>query len=169
MVEPPAIARHLVEAELDRLMDSPALRRAPSHMRLLRYLVERRMAADDSALRETAIAIEVFRRDPSTYDPQTDPIVRVTMRRLRDRLETHYIDHDKEIAVRILLPKGRYAPEFLARTGKAQPERGILVLRTRNQTGDADLDSRCDAFADRLRDHLANAIEPMNQSTLKRL
>lgn len=160
MVEPPVIARHLVEAELDRLMDSPSLRRAPSHMRLLRYLVARRLAQDDPALRETAIAIEVFRRDPSTYDPQTDPIVRVTTRRLRERLEAAYAGRDTEPAVRILLPKGRYAPEFVARPGAAASRLGLLVLRTRNQTGEAGLDPRCDAFADRLRDHLAHAGLP---------
>ncbi len=141
-------------------MDSPALRRAPSHMRLLRYLVTRRLAADDASLRETAIAFEVFRRDPSTYDPQTDPIVRVTTRRLRERLETHYATHDTTPALRILLPKGRYAPEFAARAGAVPPQLGILVLHTRNQTGDAGLDARCDAFADRLRDHLAHAGVP---------
>lgn len=160
MVQTPAIARDVVEAELARLVESPWLRRAPSHMRLLRYLVARRMAADDAALRETAIAIEVFRRDPSTYDPQTDPIVRVTMRRLRERLETHYARHDTSPQVRIVLPKGRYAPEFVTLPGAAASPHGVLVLPTRNQTGDATLDARCEAFADRLHDHLAHAGLP---------
>lgn len=157
MIEPPAISSDLVHAELERLMESPALRRAPSHMRLLRYLVSRRLAADDAALRETAIAIEVFRRDPSTYDPQTDPIVRVTARRLRERLEAHYAAGDTVPDVRIALPKGRYAPQFVARAAAAPAQVGILVLPTRNQTGETDLDARCEAFADRLRDHLAHA------------
>jgi len=157
MVQPPAISSDLVRAELERLMESPALRRAPSHMRLLRYLVSRRLAADQTALRETAIAIEVFRRDPSTYDPQTDPIVRVTVRRLRERLEAHYAARDTAPDVRIVLPKGRYAPEFVTRATTTPAPLGILVLPTRNQTGESGLDARCEAFADRLRDHLAHA------------
>lgn len=159
MVEPPDISQELVDAELDRLMDSPALRRAPSHMRLLRYLVTRRLAGDAGALRETAIALEVFRRDPSTYDPQTDPIVRVTTRRLRERLDVHYATQAAPV-LRIVLPKGRYAPEFVTRAVATPRERTLLVLRTANQTGDPALDPRCEALAERLRDHLAQAGVP---------
>ncbi len=156
---PPVRLPALIRQELDRLLDSDALRRAPSHMRLLRYLVERRVAGDDAALRETSIALEVFRRDPSTYDPQTDPIVRVTAGRLRDRLEAHYALFNATPQVRIVLPKGRYAPEFVAQSTAAQPF-GLAVLRTRNQTGDAALESWCEAFADRLADHLIRAGLP---------
>jgi hypothetical protein len=97
----------MIEEELERLAASDALRRAPSHQRLLRYLVERRIAGDDAALRETAIALDVFRRDPSTYDPQVDPIVRVNIGRLRERLEAHYANYDRPPKLRIVLPKGR--------------------------------------------------------------
>ena len=153
------VAAEDVREELDRLVDSPALRRSPSHMRLLRYLVEKRLAADEAAMRETAIAFDVFRRDPGSYDPQTDPIVRVTVGRLRQRLEAHYRTLPQPSRVRILLPKGRYAPEFQGRDGPAAPL-SIAVLTTRNQTGDATLDAPCEAFADRLRDHLAQAGLP---------
>ena len=57
-------------------------------------------------MRENAIAIEVFRRNPATYDPQTDPIVRVTTGRLRARLAAHYATVTEVPAVRIVLPKG---------------------------------------------------------------
>ena len=111
---PSRICRRWSQEELARLIDSDALRRAPSHMRLLRYLVEKRIAGDSAALRETAIALEVFRRDPSTYDPQTDPIVRVTTGRLRERLDAHYARFEAVPKLRIVLPKGRYAPEFIS-------------------------------------------------------
>jgi tetratricopeptide (TPR) repeat protein len=159
MVEMPAISREAVAEELDRLLDSAALRRSPSHMRLLRYLVEKRVAGDEAALRETAIAFEVFKRDPGTYDPQTDPIVRVTVGRLRRRLDANYAAHGGTPHVRIALPKGRYVPEFTGRSDDSRPS-GIAVSSTRNQTGDPSIDARCDAFADRLRDHLAQAGLP---------
>jgi hypothetical protein len=162
MSETPVITPDLIREELDRLVDSPALRRSPSHMRLLRYLVEKRIARDEAALRETAIAFDVFRRDPNTYDPQTDPIVRVTIGRLRQRLDAHYEAYAATPPIRIALPKGRYAPEFVGRSG-ARASLGIFVLSTRNQTGDAARDVRCDAFADRLRDHLALAGVPRVQ------
>jgi TolB-like protein/tetratricopeptide (TPR) repeat protein len=144
----------LIQEELSRLIDSDALRRAPSHVRLLRYLVESRVAGDETALRETSIALEVFRRDPSTYDPRTDPIVRVTTGRLRDRLEAHYAGYDAP-KLRIVLPKGRYAPEFVALGGAAEAPLGLGVLRTRNQTGNSALDGYCSEFADQLADRLA--------------
>src|SRR6185312_7182650 len=85
-----SVAAALVDEEMARLAASDVLRRAPSHRRLLQYLVDRRLADDATALREPAIAFEVFRRDPATFDAQADPIVRVTVGRLRARLDAHY-------------------------------------------------------------------------------
>ena len=154
MADPIPPSSALIQEELSRLIDSDALRRAPSHARLLRYLVESRVAGDETALRETSIALEVFRRDPSTYDPRTDPIVRVTTGRLRDRLVAHYAGYDAP-KVRIVLPKGRYAPEFVAQDGAAGSPFGLGVLRTRNHTGNSALDGYCNEFADQLADRLA--------------
>ena len=56
-----------VREELDRLLDDATFRRAPSHSRLLRYLVERKAAGDDGALCEAGIAMAVFQRDPAVY------------------------------------------------------------------------------------------------------
>jgi flagellar biosynthesis GTPase FlhF len=89
MVPLPIPPARLVEEEVERLAASDALRRAPGHQRLLHYLVAKRLAGDEAALRETAIALDVFRRDPATYDPQVDPIVRVNIGRLRERLTAH--------------------------------------------------------------------------------
>jgi tetratricopeptide (TPR) repeat protein len=150
----------LVQEELARLVDSDALRRAPSHMRLLRYLVEKRVAGDDVALRETSIALEVFRRDPATYDPQTDPIVRVTTGRLRDRLVAHYSQFDSPPKLRIVLPKGRYAPEFVAQPGMAATPVGVAVLTMRDHTGQPEFAAFCAALTDRLSDSLARAGIP---------
>jgi TolB-like protein/tetratricopeptide (TPR) repeat protein len=150
----------LVQEELARLVDSDALRRAPSHMRLLRYLVEKRVAGDDVALRETSIALEVFRRDPATYDPQTDPIVRVTTGRLRDRLEAHYARFDAPPKMRIVLPKGRYAPEFVAPPGPVAAPVGLAVLTMRDHTGQPEYTAFCAALTDRLTDSLARAGIP---------
>lgn len=159
MPESLPVAAQAVREELEQLVDSPSLRRSPSHMRLLRYLVEKRLAGDEAGMRETAIAFEVFRRDPGTYDPQTDPIVRVTIGRLRQRLASHYETHATPSGVRIVLPKGRYVPDFIGREGPAAPL-SIVVLPTRNQTADPAFDARCEALADRLRDHLAHAGLP---------
>lgn len=144
----------LVREELARLMDSETMRRAPTHARLLRFLVERRVAGDESALREASIALEVFRRDPATYDARTDPIVRVTIGRLRDRLAAHYSHFSTPPKLRILLPRGGYAPHFVAQPGAEAARARLAVLRTRNRSGLEALDVVAGAFADRLTDRL---------------
>lgn len=155
MPTPVRPSRDAVEQELARLCETDVMRRSPSHTRLLRYLVDAALAGDDAALRETAIAVAVFRRDPSTYDPQTDPIVRVTAGRLRGRLDAHYATLDAPTALRIALPRGGYAPQFTGRVPRRAPPEGIAVLRVRNASGDASLEPFCLALAERVADALA--------------
>ncbi len=119
---------NLIRNELERLLASDWLRRSPSHLRLLRYLVERSLANDQGALREMSIGIEVFHRNPSTYDPKSDPIVRVNVSRLRERLVKHYAMFDSPPQVRIELPKGRYAPEFVELGARMLAAPRFLVL-----------------------------------------
>src|SRR5258706_5022463 len=132
-----------VRQELDRLLEDAAFRRAPSHSRLLRFLVERKTAGDDGALCEAGIAMAVFQRDPAAYDAEIDPIVRVSIGGLRDRLEKHYQRFDRVPETIIMLPRGRYAPEFRHRPSAAvaKPARGLAVMRTSNATGDPALDA----------------------------
>ncbi|MEO8134797.1 MAG: tetratricopeptide repeat protein [Betaproteobacteria bacterium] len=147
-----------VREELDRLLEDVAFRRAPSHSRLLRYLVERKTAGDDGALCEAGIAMAVFQRDPAAYDSEIDPIVRVSIGRLRDRLEKHYQRFERVPETVITLPKGRYAPEFRHRAAgaaaKAARGMGLAVMRTRNLTGDAAFDALAQGLSDRLTEAL---------------
>jgi TolB-like protein/Flp pilus assembly protein TadD len=152
--------------ELERLCTSEAFARSQTLARLLRHLVVRHLAGDRSALREAAIALEVFRRDPAVYDPQTDPIVRVTASRLRTRLTSHYAREGTRAGVRIVLRKGRYVPEFevsgehLDDAEGLEGRTGLAVLATRNATGDASYDAFCAAFAECVADGLANLGVP---------
>ena len=118
----------LIRHELDRLLASDLLRRSPSHLRLLRYLVERSLANDHGALREMSIGIEVFNRNPATFDPKNDPIVRVNVSRLRERLAKHYAMFDAPPQVRIELPKGHYVPTFVELGAKQLAAPRFLVL-----------------------------------------
>lgn len=118
----------MIRKELDRLLESDMLRRSASHLRLLRHLVERSLANDPGALREMSIGIEVFHRNPSTYDPKSDPIVRVNVSRLRERLVKHYAMFESPPQVRIELPKGRYAPEFVELGARMLAAPRFLVL-----------------------------------------
>lgn len=155
-----AIPASLVREELARLVDSDGMRRAPSHRRLLAYLVDKALDGDTTALRESAIAFAVFRRDPASFDATVDPIVRVTTRRLRERLDAHYAHQRPAPRLRFRLPKGGYRLEFLAPRRSTDAAVGIAVQTTRNVTGDATFDACCATFADRIADSLARAGMP---------
>ncbi|MEN6535819.1 MAG: hypothetical protein ABFD60_03560 [Bryobacteraceae bacterium] len=97
--------------ELARILTSPSFRNAQSLSRLLRFLVERTLIGDVDQLKESVLGVEVFGRAPS-YDVQSDPIVRVTVRRLRLKLSEYYATEGARSAVRIDLPAGGYVPRF---------------------------------------------------------
>lgn len=80
-----ALPAEQVELALALVENSAAFRGSPRHRALLRWLVDRRLADDLGALKESVIAVEVFGRAPARFDPRTDTIVRVEARRLRAR------------------------------------------------------------------------------------
>ena len=100
-----------IKRALDDLLGWPAIARSPQVAALLRYVVEKTIAGDESSIKAYAIAVDVFGR-PSSFDPQSDPIVRVQARRLRALLEQYYDETAPGAPVQIRLPLGRYVPEF---------------------------------------------------------
>jgi len=101
-----------VRAALEELLGWPGISRSPQLSELLRYVVERTLSGDEGAIKAYSIAVDVFGR-PATFDPQSDPIVRVQARRLRTLLEQYYETGRSESRVQIHLPLGRYVPEFV--------------------------------------------------------
>lgn len=75
-----------VALELARIESSAPFRGSARHRHLLRHLVERTLEGDTAALKETVIAVQVFGRSATAFDPRQDTIVRVEARRLRLRL-----------------------------------------------------------------------------------
>ncbi|HEY4355050.1 MAG TPA: hypothetical protein VGN16_04815 [Acidobacteriaceae bacterium] len=94
-----------------RLLDSPYFSGSPSIAKTLAFCVNSTLAGDESALKETTIGISCFGRDPG-YDTKLDPIVRVTIRRMRKKLELFYTGEGKDESIRIVFPKGSYIPRF---------------------------------------------------------
>jgi len=101
----------LVETALEQLVSWPGLSRSPQLAKFLNYIVRAKLRGDEASIKAYAIAVDVFGR-PQTFDPQTDPIVRVQARRLRAALEEYYAGEGASSPVRIYLPVGRYVPEF---------------------------------------------------------
>ena len=75
----------LIDTLLERILASEGFRRSDRQTALLRFLVTRVCQGHPEPVKEYELGIEVFGR-PISYDPRTDPIVRVGMRELRTRL-----------------------------------------------------------------------------------
>jgi len=108
-IEP--VQENLVREELDRLCLDKLFRDTTRMKRFLRYVVEETLEGRGDRLKGYVIGVEVFDR-PDDFDPQADTIVRVQAGQLRRRLDLYYADRGNGSSVRILVPKGRYAPTF---------------------------------------------------------
>ena len=79
-----------VRGQLDRILASGEFV-APDRLKsFLRFAVEETLAGRAERLKAYTIAVDVFGRDKS-FDPQTDPVVRMEAGKLRRRLERYYL------------------------------------------------------------------------------
>lgn len=106
--------------QLRRILASPAFDATERDRRFLAYVVEESLAGRADRIKAYTIALEVFERDAS-FDPQTDPIVRVEAGHLRRALDRYYLSSGRGDPVVIGVPKGGYAPIFEARPPPAEP------------------------------------------------
>ena len=98
-------SEHAIREHLSGLLSSTAFAQVDRLKRFLRYVVEETVAGRSEKLKEYSIGVEVFDRETS-FDPRTDPIVRVQARRLRARLTRYYEEEGRHEEIRIELPKG---------------------------------------------------------------
>jgi TolB-like protein/Flp pilus assembly protein TadD len=105
-----------VHEQLARLLASKTFLQVDRLKRFARFIVQEALAGRGADLKEYVIGVQVFEREQS-FDPRTDPIVRVQARRLRARLDRYYREEGHADAVVIELPKGGYAPSFRRREG----------------------------------------------------
>lgn len=98
-----------VRRALAEMLSSELFHKAHRMSRLIRFLVERQLSGC-AVTSEYAIGIEVFDRDPATYHTGEDPIVRVQVGRLRERLRTYYATRGAGATLRIAIPVGSYMP-----------------------------------------------------------
>ena len=100
-----------VRAQLTRILGAPHFTAAERAKRFLAFLVEETLAGRSERLKEYTLAVDVFDRDAS-FDPGTNPSVRVEASRLRRRLEHYYLTLGREDPILIELPRGTYVPVF---------------------------------------------------------
>jgi serine/threonine-protein kinase len=119
-------SRDLIERHLDHILTSASFCKSDRMRRLLRYLVENSITGRTERLKEYAIGVDVFDKDPS-YDPRTDTNVRTEARRLRAKLAEYYESDGIADQLRINLPKGGYMLIFERR----EPELAALPAQGR--------------------------------------
>jgi len=100
--------------QLDRILASKTFSQVERLKRFVNFIVREAISGRGAELKEYVIGVEVFGKEPS-FDPRTDPIVRVQARRLRSRLVRYYREEGQADELIIDLPKGGYTPVFRRR------------------------------------------------------
>jgi hypothetical protein len=109
-------------AQLDRVLQCPALKNSDGLRNLLAYLGEKSLTAPDEELKEYTVGVEACGK-PSSYDPQLDASVRVQMGRLRKKIDDYYAGEGAADEIVIEVPRGRFAVLFHARGPTGPPPR----------------------------------------------
>jgi hypothetical protein len=99
-------------AEVDTVLQSGIFNRAPNLASFLRYVCNRHFEGEADQIKEYNIAVDALGRPPD-FDHKKDSIVRVEAHRLRKRLKEYYATAGDGHRVRIIIPNGQYAPQFV--------------------------------------------------------
>lgn len=102
-------------AQLALILNSADFDATGRERRFLSHVVEETLEGRGDRIKAYSIAVEVFGRDMS-FDPQTDPIVRIEAGHLRRGLERYYLTAGHNDPVLITIPKGGYVPTFSVRS-----------------------------------------------------
>src|SRR5712692_2010794 len=117
-----------VRAQLDKILSSRSFSGADRATGFLRFVVNKTLCGEADQLKEYVLAVEALGRKPS-FDPRTDPIVRVEAGRLRGRLEEYYQTEGSGDHLLITLPKGGYVPVFERREQRSQARAPFRLRR----------------------------------------
>jgi Malectin domain len=98
--------------EVEAVLQSGALRRAPGLEQLFIYLTNMHFEGTADELKEYTVAVGAFGR-PADFDQKRDSIVRVQAHRLRERLADFYENEGANHGIQITIPNGQYAPKFV--------------------------------------------------------
>jgi hypothetical protein len=98
--------------ELQSVLASGIFNRAPNLAHVLTYVCGQYFEGAGEQIKEYNIAVEALGR-PAGFDQKRDSIVRVEAHRLRKRLREYYEAEGAGHSVRIDIPSGQYAPQFV--------------------------------------------------------
>ncbi len=110
---------------LDRVLNSKHFAHAPMKQKFLRQICDFHLNGRGADLNEYLIGREVFDRDDS-YNPATDPIVRVGAHGIREKLELYYQKEGANDEIRINIPVGSYEPSFVRQPSLAVAQEVVV-------------------------------------------
>jgi hypothetical protein len=144
-----------VRSHVRRIVASGGFVAAGSIRRLLEFTVEKTLSGHSGEIKEFALGVDVFGRKAS-FDPQSDSIVRVQARKLRERLRVYYESDGVHDPIRIEYRKGSYIPvirPFAPTETALLPS--IAILPFAEEGSGADDDYLCDGICEALTYRLA--------------
>jgi hypothetical protein len=106
-----APVRDECQHQVQKVLQSASFHNASMLQQLLRYLTQKAFDPSAETLKEYTIGVEALGR-PLDFDPKVDPIVRVQIHRLRQKLEGYYDADGLRDCIVIEIPKGHYLPLF---------------------------------------------------------
>jgi hypothetical protein len=126
-MEPKEGSRQLGERQLlERVLESSHFAHASSLKRILQYLCNNSWEKDGPTLiKEYELATCALGR-PQSFDPKIDPVVRVSIASIRQRLEAYFETDGKNETLCLEVPKGAYRAAFSSRpSGTSTPEEAL--------------------------------------------
>ncbi len=117
-----------VKSALADLIADKRFRATDRGKAILNYIAGLYFTGCGEGVKGYSIAIDVLGR-PDSFDPSTDPIVRIEVSRLRAALVQYYEAFGREKPIEIELPKGKYALAFNRRAAVETPESDTPVAR----------------------------------------
>ncbi|MGX1500185.1 adenylate cyclase [Labrenzia sp. MBR-25] len=118
-----------VRRALERILASPDFSVSARVADFLNYVVEETLEGREENIKAFTVAVDVFGRD-DTFDPQSDPVVRIEAARLRRALERYYLLAGQDDPIHIDIPKGSYVPTFRVQEKAASPIQPETPKRT---------------------------------------
>ena len=111
------VADEATKAQIDRILNSDALKSSTGLKRLLTFLADKAFLGEADGLKEYSIGIDAFGK-PASYDPRQDSTVRIQAARLRQKLSEYYQTEGRDAPIIVELPKGHYKLNWSAREAR---------------------------------------------------
>ena len=103
-----------VTSALNGILTTDKFSASPQMSAFLKYVVEQTLLGNTRRIKAFTVGIEALGKS-SSFDPQTDPSVRVLAKRLRSSLDAYY-EQNPDTVVYIEMKPGSYVPKFLLRS-----------------------------------------------------